>query len=77
MKVFFFTEGTVVSPASRIRVYEYLARYRGDGPFQARTVSYTSGTYCRRIVAGVRAGLGLKPITDQGRVESRQGRLPQ
>lgn len=60
MRVFFFTEGTAVSPASRIRVYEYLVRYRGDGPFQARPVSFTSGTYCRHIVAGVRDGLGLK-----------------
>jgi glycosyltransferase involved in cell wall biosynthesis len=56
MRVLFFTEGTPVSPASRIRVYEYLARCRGQGSCDPVTVSFTSEAYCRRIVAGERTG---------------------
>ncbi|MEA1997536.1 MAG: glycosyltransferase family 4 protein [Gemmatimonadota bacterium] len=56
MKVFFFTEGTAVSPASRIRVYEYLERLGGEGRVSARAVSFTSPGYCRRIVAGKHTG---------------------
>lgn len=52
MKVLFFTEGTKTSPASRIRVYEYLDRFSVSWNLTARTVSFTSDSYCRKIVAG-------------------------
>lgn len=52
MKVLFFTEGTRTSPASRIRVYEYLDRFSVSWNLTARTVSFTSDSYCRMIVAG-------------------------
>ena len=52
MKVLFFTEGTRASPASRIRVYEYLDRFGAGRNLTARTVSFTSDSYCRKIVAG-------------------------
>ena len=52
MKVFFFTEGTRTSAASRIRVYEYLDRLRETEDFEWRAVSFTSEGYCRRIVGG-------------------------
>ena len=52
LKVLFFTEGTRTSAASRIRVYNYLDYHRGDRRIEARTVSFTSESYCRRIVSG-------------------------
>jgi len=52
MKALFFTEGTRTSPASRIRVYEYLDRFSPGWNLTARTVNFTSESYCREIVAG-------------------------
>lgn len=49
-RVLFLTEGTQTSPASRLRVYEYLDR-AGDR-LEFRVLSYTSEAYCRRLVAG-------------------------
>jgi len=60
MKVFFLTEGTRVSPASRIRVFEYLDRFLDRRSIQAEVVSFTSGGYCRRLVAGESIGVGRK-----------------
>jgi glycosyltransferase involved in cell wall biosynthesis len=57
MKVFFLTEGTRTSAASRIRVYEYLDRLRITEAVQWRTASFTSEGYCRRIVAGSHTGI--------------------
>ncbi|HUU26454.1 MAG TPA: glycosyltransferase family 4 protein [archaeon] len=59
MKIFFLTEGTPLSPASRIRVFEYLDRFRGTESFERlepHLASFTSEDYCRRIVAGERSG---------------------
>ena len=52
LKVLFFTEGTRTSAASRIRVYNYLDYHRQDQRIEARTVSFTSESYTRRIVSG-------------------------
>ncbi|MFH1070817.1 MAG: glycosyltransferase family 4 protein [Candidatus Glassbacteria bacterium] len=52
MKAFFFTEGTRSSPASRIRVYEYLDRYGNESGLTYAAASFTSDTYTRAIVAG-------------------------
>jgi len=52
MKILFFTEGTRTSAASRIRVYNYLDYHRQSRRIEARTVSFTSESYCRRIVSG-------------------------
>lgn len=60
MKAFFLTEGTRTSPASRIRVYNHLERLDGRNGLRAETVSFTGESYCRRIVAGDRAGLLLR-----------------
>ncbi len=57
MKLFVLSEGTRVTPASRIRVYELfdLMAGRGDEP-QATIVSYTSDSYCRMVMRGQRIG---------------------
>jgi len=60
MKVFFFTEGTRSSAASRIRVYEYLDRLRGAEGLEWRAASFTSEGYCRKIVGGRSAGAGRR-----------------
>ncbi|MBN2288463.1 MAG: glycosyltransferase family 4 protein [Candidatus Glassbacteria bacterium] len=60
MKVFFLTEGTRTSAASRIRVYKYLDRLRTSGALQWRAASFTSEGYCRRIVGGRPAGAGRR-----------------
>ncbi len=55
MRVFFFTEGTQASPASRLRAYEYFAYLRKMG-FSPRAASFTSQPYCRRLVEGKTIG---------------------
>lgn len=52
MRAFFLTEGTRTSPASRIRVYNYLDRLAGNDDFQAETVSFTGEACCRALVSG-------------------------
>ena len=60
MKVFFFTEGTRTSAASRIRVYEYLDRLQATEALESRTASFTSEGYCRRIVSGRHTSAGRR-----------------
>ena len=55
-RVFFFTEGTRSSPASRIRVYEYLDRLEKQANFTCASASFTSDSYTRAIVAGRKSG---------------------
>ncbi|MCE5271888.1 glycosyltransferase family 4 protein [bacterium] len=52
MRVFFLTEGTRTSPASRIRVYNHLERLAGRTDFEARAVSFTGEAACRALVDG-------------------------
>ncbi|MEA2063536.1 MAG: glycosyltransferase family 4 protein [Gemmatimonadota bacterium] len=56
LKVFFLTEGTRTSAASRIRVFGYLDRLREDGRLEAKWASFTSEAYCRNLVAGRATG---------------------
>ncbi len=65
MKIIAITEGTRVSPASRIRVYELLDRLQNERHLSYSAINYTSAGYCRKLVAGVKIGIA-RSILEQG-----------
>lgn len=65
MKIIAITEGTRVSPASRIRIYELLDRLQNERRLSYSAINYTSAGYCRKLVAGVKIGIA-RSILEQG-----------